>query len=917
MNADVNNDFEVKTGVKVVLTNGSDITVGGNTDVDGEVESDPAGSGGIILTGTGVTVSGTGSYGDVTFAGGSGGTFTEDVNITDLIVETGATAGTGDGVDITVRNADVNGTLDVGNGTVDINGEFDGTGGNVIFGLPAAPGTGTLELGGDVISLGTFSGGHGTVVYDLEGDQDVDGVEYWNLEAGGTGVKTVSNDADVNNDFEVKTGVKVVLTNGSDITVGGNTDVDGEVESDPAGSGGIILTGTGVTVSGTGSYGDVTFAGGSGGTFTEDVNITDLIVETGATAGTGDGVDITVRNADVNGTLDIGNGTVDINGEFDGTGGNVIFGLPAAPGTGTLELGGDVISLGTFSGGHGTVVYDLEGDQDVDGVEYWNLEAGGTGVKTVSNDADVNNDFEVKTGVKVVLTNGSDITVGGNTDVDGEVESDPAGSGGIILTGTGVTVSGTGSYGDVTFAGGSGGTFTEDVNITDLIVETGATAGTGDGVDITVRNADVNGTLDVGNGTVDINGEFDGTGGNVIFGLPAAPGTGTLELGGDVISLGTFSGGHGTVVYDSEEDQTINTVEYWNIETRNGGIKTVSGNIDINNDLIMYKGIIEAGDNDITVVGNIIEGNIFSNENMVSTSGAGKLNRHLNNGIGTYFFPVGTNNGGVSEYTPVTMEVRSGSFSNDSYLSVKSIAEKEPHNTDSSNYLERYWVTESYGISNISFDIKCQFVENDVVGKEGSMQFAEYSNSQWNKYEAADLTDHSFSADNISILGNFTGRNKVNSNSGSGGGIMNDSTETQTHTSWRNSIDNGADDSIDSFDGDGGIGISSLISFDLSVAGLADGEYSVGAGTASAFMLDGEYGLSETSVIGMADGEYGAGSSNGEFELALDEEDELGSVDLTFNFDGSDDAINFEGMAVMAEKHPTFKTELDLLLEKI
>ena len=51
-------------------------------------------------------------------------------------------------------SSDIDGTLTVSTGTYDANGTFDATGGNVIF-----TGSGRLELGGTVTSLGTFTGG--------------------------------------------------------------------------------------------------------------------------------------------------------------------------------------------------------------------------------------------------------------------------------------------------------------------------------------------------------------------------------------------------------------------------------------------------------------------------------------------------------------------------------------------------------------------------------------------------------------------------------------------------------------------------------------------------------------------------------------------------------------------------------------
>ena len=65
--------------------------------------------------------------------------------------------------------SDINGTLAVsGTGIYDANGTFDATGGNVTY-----SGSGRLQLGGTVTSLGTFTPGTSVVEYD-GGAQTID-----------------------------------------------------------------------------------------------------------------------------------------------------------------------------------------------------------------------------------------------------------------------------------------------------------------------------------------------------------------------------------------------------------------------------------------------------------------------------------------------------------------------------------------------------------------------------------------------------------------------------------------------------------------------------------------------------------------------------------------------------------------------
>jgi hypothetical protein len=162
---------------------------------------------------------------------------------------------------------------------------------------------------------------------------------------------------------------------------------------------------------------------------------------------------------------------------------------------------------------------------------------------------------------------------------------------------------------------------------------------------------------------------------------------------------------------------------------------------------------------------------------------------------------------------------------------------------------------------------------------------------------------------------------------------INDATQTRTHTSWRNSIDNGPENAIDSEDGfeaeespvenGGGMpgegaggqeggeapggGSSGNVGF------IINGEYGVGQSFNAGHRADGEYGIqSRTRFGGVFDGEYGVQFATGGSSYGMDL---FASADM--QFDEMNDVINFEAINVCENKHPAFKSELDLLLEAV
>ncbi len=119
----------------------------------------------------------------------------------------------------------------------------------------------------------------------------------------------------------------------------------------------------------------------------------------------------------------------------------------------------------------------------------------------------------------------------------------------------------------VTIVDGATVTVASNVEIDQTIVASGAslvinsgytlTIADGDGTDLTSDGTlDINGTLSIGTANLDANGNFDATGGNLTF-----TDAGSLNLGGTVTSLGTFTKATSTVTYDGG-NQTVAAVDY-------------------------------------------------------------------------------------------------------------------------------------------------------------------------------------------------------------------------------------------------------------------------------------------------------------------------------------------------------------------
>lgn len=547
-------------------------------------------------------------------------------------------------------NVTVTGTLKIGTGKLDVKGTFDASaGGTVTF-----TGAGRLELGGSVPTngLGTLTAGTGTISYDGAGAQTVRslGVTYNHLEIAKTGGSTATGEAAAV--LAVNGNLRMVSGN---LTAGVAIDINGSfvMESGAGTFNGATFVHTfagnfthdgGTFSGGTGSY---TFDGTATQTIGGSVSTTfpSISVASGATVEvntSGAGVTVTVSSdVTVTGTLRVAaSRTLTVGGTVSGTGSVVIAGVGALldsngdfnltgalsfTANGTLRLDGTVTSLSStpFTATTGTIVFGGTSAQTVptSGFTYYHLtidKSSGTASSSGLATLRVDGSLTVQNGGTLSAGNSIDVegalTVSGGTFNLGTQNLNLAGNlahsaGTVTITGGTATLDGAaqtvGGAAATTFASlAVSGTGTKTVNGAVTVSGTLTVNSTLDvsGATLTADGAtSINGTLNLqASGILDANGTFGSTG------TVAFPGGGTLRLGGSVTGFGTFSGGTGTVVYDSSSDQTVLAVSYHHLQIAKGASTgSVGGGFSATGALTVTSGTLALTNHAVTFSGSV------------------------------------------------------------------------------------------------------------------------------------------------------------------------------------------------------------------------------------------------------------------------------------------------------------------------
>ncbi len=268
----------------------------------------------------------------------------------------------------------------------------------------------------------------------------------------------------------------------------------------------------------------------------------------------------------------------------------------------------------------------------------------------------------------------------------------------------------------------------------------------------------VSGTLKCGTHTVNGVGDFilnnsgtlsigssagisaTGASGNILV-----SGTKTYNTGANYSYEGSTSQATGDGLPATVNGLTIN----------NGSGVTLNNPVLINGTLTLSSGLLNAGNNTLTLGSAATIAGTPSSVKMITLGSSGRVKKILTSATPHSFtFPVGDNTG-AAEYSPVNYTLNSGTFSSDT-VSVGLQNIKHPSNVITAAYLNRYWTLSSSGVTNPNYTAQFTYTTADIVGTESSLIGGLWKNSAWSDLNSVNTTYHSFTAVSQTAFGDFT-----------------------------------------------------------------------------------------------------------------------------------------------------------------
>ncbi|MCF8365989.1 MAG: T9SS type A sorting domain-containing protein [Bacteroidales bacterium] len=240
---------------------------------------------------------------------------------------------------------------------------------------------------------------------------------------------------------------------------------------------------------------------------------------------------------------------------------------------------------------------------------------------------------------------------------------------------------------------------------------------------------------------------------------------GTLEVNGKLYIEGGFENngeitGTGTVYYQSTKPQMVAPGSYPSLVLDNPGGLIMEDSVYVENQLELSQGALILGEHNLVLGPNCIVVESKAPGAWVDATGAGMVIK-LFDKTGTFEFPVG-NFGSNPAYSPVEINLLSANFNN-GQISVRLKPEVHPDNntgTDFPNFLTRYWVVESQGLTNPLYDITFWYDQLDVIGSEDSIDGGKFKNDEfthWLHYSRVNTDENSFTATGLTSFSVFSG----------------------------------------------------------------------------------------------------------------------------------------------------------------
>jgi hypothetical protein len=220
-------------------------------------------------------------------------------------------------------------------------------------------------------------------------------------------------------------------------------------------------------------------------------------------------------------------------------------------------------------------------------------------------------------------------------------------------------------------------------------------------------------------------------------------------------NVGINSIGPGTVQFSGTSAQSISGMNIiQNMTMNNAAGLNVSGNTKVNGTLVLTSGLVTLGSSNLLLGPAAIVSGSPGVSNMVVPTGTGQFQKEYA-AAGSFTFPVGDATG-AAEYSPVTLQFNSGTFTAGNTAGVTLADAPYPGTADS--YLSRYWTVSSTGISDFSCNATFRYTVADVNGTESDIFCFRVDPAQpWIAFNAANNGTREISAHGLSSFGTFTG----------------------------------------------------------------------------------------------------------------------------------------------------------------
>ncbi len=358
-------------------------------------------------------------------------------------------------------------------------------------------------------------------------------------------------------------------------------------------------------------------------------------------------------------------------------------------GANTLNVSGSFTNQGTFNAGTGTVNFN-GGTQTIPALTYYNLYSGAAGVKTLGGNINVSGSLQLNNGT--IRLNGNTLTYSGNDFqfVNGNMDASALNSKLKFTNTQAVTIpSGifNGSVYNLELAGTanvvSDNTFTISNNL-NLVSSNFVIS---DGWDVTVQGS-------------------------------------ITKSSGSAISLGATQSGK--IIFEGTSID-MGTTDNLRFNRVGAGDIQVNGNLIVNGQLELVKGVVSLGTNNLTLNG--ILGTIGGGAYIKTTSTGKFIRKTASTGV-EYLFPVGQ-----SYYTPIKITF-TGGVGASSTLTSRVVSGLHPQADQTvTNYARTgyYWEMNSSNMTSPTYTVTLRYDDNTIINAGGETELdlrpAKYSSS--------------------------------------------------------------------------------------------------------------------------------------------------------------------------------------------